>query len=184
MLTINSLFTINLIVHYSLLIITVWSIVMPKKRIWPPPSSKSWQYYVYWGLFYIGIGLDVLMLFLSWNTWLIPAEIRYYIGLPLSLVGSLFSIWAIATLGIKNTYGLKEGFVAIKPYKITRNPQYVGDIVLLFGLILWSNSLLLTIIFLLTILIFILMPFSEELWLEEKYGEQYLAYKQKHSRFL
>jgi protein-S-isoprenylcysteine O-methyltransferase Ste14 len=29
-----------------------------------------------------------------------------------------------------------------------------------------------------------MMPFSEEIWLEEKYGNQYLEYKNKTSRFL
>jgi len=87
-------------------------------------------------------------------------------------------------LGIKNTTGLHSGFVEKMPYKISRNPMYVGDIVLLSGLILFVNSLQSSILGLLAIIIFIIMPIPEEQWLEEKYGEEYLLYKNRTSRFL
>jgi protein-S-isoprenylcysteine O-methyltransferase Ste14 len=139
---------------------------------------------IYWGLFYIGVIIDIYLIFTDWNTWTIPFEIRFYIGIPLIFIGSAFLIWSIYILGIKNTTGLKDGFIVKMPYDITRNPQYLSDIILLIGLILFVNSLIVSVVFLLTIILFFIMPIPEEIWLEEQYGKEYLDYKYKTSRFL
>ncbi len=180
----NTIFYLNLSIHYIIFGLIVWSIFFSSKRIWPPPSKQSWQYKIYWGLFYLGVVLDIVLIFQEFNIWIVPDKIRYFIGVPLILIGTFVVSFAIFTLGIKNTYGLENGFIDKSPYKYTRNPQYLGDIILLVGLILFVNSLNLTILFLLTIIVFILMPFSEEIWLEEKYGNQYIEYKNKTSRFI
>ena len=180
----NAIFYLNLSVHYIIFGLVLWSIFFSSKRIWPPPSKQSWQYKIYWYLFYIGILLDVILTFQEFNIWIIPNEIRYFIGIPLVLIGTSILGFGIYILGIKNTYGLKNGFIDKTPYKFTRNPQYLGDIILIIGLILFINSLNLTVLFLLTIIIFIIMPFSEEIWLEEKYGNEYIKYKNKTSRFI
>ena len=39
-----------------------------------------------------------------------------------------------------NTSGLKSGFVSSGPYRFTRNPQYVGDIILFVGVSITANS--------------------------------------------
>ena len=180
----NIIFYLNLLVHYIIFGLVLWSILFSSKRIWPPPSKQSWQYKIYWYLFYIGVVLDIVLVVQEFNIWIVPNEIRYLIGIPLILIGGFIVSYGIYTLGIKNTYGLENGFADKSPYKYTRNPQYLGDIILIIGLILFVNSLNLTVLFLLTIIIFIIMPFSEEIWLEEKYGNQYVEYKNKTSRFI
>ena len=180
----NNIFYLNLLIHYIILGLTIWSIFFPTKRIWPPPSKKSWQYHLYWNLFYAGILLDIVLIIKDFNIWIIPNQIRFFIGIPLILIGGFIVCFGIYSLGLKNTYGLQDGFTDKSPYKYTRNPQYLGDVILLIGLILFVNSLNLTVLFILTIIIFLMMPFSEEIWLEEKYGNQYLEYKNKTSRFL
>jgi protein-S-isoprenylcysteine O-methyltransferase Ste14 len=180
----NTIFYINLSIHYIVLGLVLWSIFFPSKRIWPPPSKQSWQYKVYWYLFYIGVILDVILIILEFNSWIIPDKIRYFIAIPLILIGTSIVSFGIYTLGIKNTYGLENGFIDKALYKYTRNPQYLGDIILILGLILFVNSLNLTVLFLLAIIIFIIMPFSEEIWLEEKYGNNYIKYKSKTPRFI
>jgi protein-S-isoprenylcysteine O-methyltransferase Ste14 len=180
----NAIFYLNIVVHYIIFILILWSIFFSSKRIWPPPSKKSWQYKIYWYLFYIGTILDIVLVIQEFNIWVVPNEIRYFIGIPLILVGAFIVSFSIYTLGIKNTYGLENGFRDKTPYKYTRNPQYVGDIILIIGLILFINSLNLTVLFILTIIIFLIMPFSEESWLEEKYKNQYIEYKNKTSRFI
>jgi protein-S-isoprenylcysteine O-methyltransferase Ste14 len=69
------------------------------------------------------------------------------------------------------------------PYFYTRNPQYLGDIILLIGLILFCNSLFLLIIFAIYIFTFLIMTFSEEKWLEKNYWSKYIEYKNKTTRF-
>jgi protein-S-isoprenylcysteine O-methyltransferase Ste14 len=180
----NIIFYLNLLVHYTVLGLVLWSIFFPSTRIWPPLSKHSWHYKIYWYLFYSGVILDIVLMVQKYNIWIIPNEIRYFIGVPLIVIGTYIVSYGIYTLGIKNTYGLEDGFTDKIPYKYTRNPQYLGDIVLLIGLILFINSLSLTVLFILEIIIFLIMPFSEEIWLEEKYGNQYIEYKNKTSRFI
>jgi protein-S-isoprenylcysteine O-methyltransferase Ste14 len=178
------MFYINLIIHYTIFGLVVWSILFSSKRVWPPPSQKSWQYKIYWYLFYLAIIFDTILTMYEFNNWLIPTEIRYFIAIPLILIGTFIVSYGIYTLGIKNTYGLENGFTTKSPYKYTRNPQYLGDIILSLGLILFINSLHITILLVLTIIIFTIMPLAEEIWLEEKYGKEYIEYKNKTSRFI
>ena len=178
------IFIFNLVTHYILLGMVVFSILQPKHRIWPPIKKNSWQYKSYWGLFYGSVFLDFVIFLQSFDSWVIASVFQYGLGIIMISIGGFILLKAIATLGIKNTYGLKDKFVEEGIYKFSRNPQYVGDIVLLFGLILFCNSLELTLFFSLEILMFLLMPFSEEIWLEEVYGKKYLIYKEKTTRFI
>ena len=179
-----SIFIADVIANYCMLFGVIWSIVKPEQRIWPPPKKWSWQYTTTWVIFYIAIILNVLLLFLDWNTWIIPNEIRFFIGIPIILIGTLFVSWGILTLGIKNTYGLKDGFILSGPYRYTRNPQYLGDIILFMGISILSNSMYVTIVHILLSLVFIFASFTEEAWLENQYGEEYNKYKSNTERFI
>ena len=177
------LFYIALITGYLYILLLVWSILAPRHRIWPP-GAVSWKLYLSWTVFYLVVGLAVALMILDWNTWSIPPEIRFGIGVPLAALGLGLVSWGIRTLGLKNTHGVRDRFILDGPYRFTRNPQYLGDIILLAGIILIVNSVLLAVVNLLIILSFILMPLSEEPWLEEQYGEEYLQYKSRTPRFL
>ena len=181
---IEKLFQVNLIVHYLMLGGTVFSIIQPTSRIWPPPKQQSWQFYGTWILFYSGAVLTTVLALFTWNTWVVSSEIRFLIGVPLALLGGAFVSWGIFSLGIKNTHGTANGFVEHGAYQFTRNPQYLGDIVLFIGLLMVVNSLYVTILLLLQAIIFVITPFSEELWLKEQYGNKYTEYKNRTSRFL
>ena len=179
-----SLFLTNVLAHYILLLGVGWSILFPKKRLWPPPQKRSWQYLLTWVLFYLIFAIHIALIFLDWDNWIFKSHTRLFLGVPLVMIGSGFVSWGMFTLGIKNTSGLKDGFVNIGPYRYTRNPQYVGDAILFAGMILVSNSLYVAVTHLLTILVFLLTPLTEERWLENQYGEDYLEYKRATPRFL
>ena len=87
------------------------------------------------------------------------------------------------TLGLKNTLGLRDKFVVSGIYCFTRNPQYLGDIFFLLGIALVANSLYVFVVHLLAMLVFLFTPFSEELWLENQYGNPYKDYKKSTARF-
>ena len=178
------IFFSDVTIHLILLVGVVWSLVFPEKRIWPPPKKGSLQYSATWLLFYIVVVLNILLVVMDWNSWVIPGEIRFIIGIPVTLVGVLFVAWGINCLGIKNTYGLKDGFISSGPYRFTRNPQYLGDTILFIGISLITNSLYVLVVHLLMILVFVIAPLIEEVWLEEQYGEIYSDYKRNTSRFL
>jgi protein-S-isoprenylcysteine O-methyltransferase Ste14 len=180
----NWIFIIDVAINYVLLFGALWSIAYPNKRVWPPPRKWSWQYIITWALFYAAFGLNAALVILDWNTWMIPDEIRLFLGIPVMLVGALLVTWGIFTLGVKNTYGLKDGFISDGPYMFTRNPQYLGDIILFVGIGLIANSLAVLIVHLLMSLVFLITPISEEVWLEKQYGDDYLTYKKSTARFL
>jgi len=178
------LFFSDLIVHYGLLVGIVWSVAFPGKRIWPPPKKRSWQHRLTWTLFYLAFILNAALIFVDWNSWFFTDNARFTLGVPLAIIGALLVSWGITTLGGKNTSGLKDGFVSQGPYRFTRNPQYFGDMLLFAGIILISNSSYVLVTHMLLILVFALTPLSEEIWLEEMYGDEYKEYKKNTTRFL
>ena len=178
------LFVADIAVHYLLLSAMVWSVAFPGKRIWPPPQKPSWQYILIWTLFYLALALNVSILVLDWNTWIISKPVRFFVGIPVIIIGSLLVTWGFATLGIKNTSGTKYEFITDGPYRYTRNPQYLGDVILFGGIILLSNSLYVAIVHILGGMVFLIAPFAEESWLEQQYGDKYVEYNYKTSRFL
>ncbi len=180
----NVLFTANAVTLVVLLIGAVWSVAFPEKRIWPPPRKHSWQHMLTWACFYLVFIFNAALFVLDWNSWLFESEIRLVLGIPLALIGGLLVSWGVATLGVRNTSGLKAGFVSSGPYRFTRNPQYLGDMILFIGLSVIVNSLYLWITHALMILVFAIAPLAEETWLEDQYGEVYREYKRATSRFL
>ena len=177
-------FYLDVFVLFILLIGISWSVVVPDKRIWPPPGKKSWQYTIAWVLFYMVFGLNFILILFDWNTWRFNDPVRFILGIPLIIIGVLLFSWGIRTLGTINTSGVPDGFILNGPYQFTRNPQYLGDMILFIGLSVISNSVYLWITHILLILVFIITPLAEEKWLEEQYGEKYLEYKGQTTRFL
>ena len=178
------IFFLDVSVLYILLLGAVWSIAFSSKRIWPPPKKQSWQYILTWVCFYLVFLLNALLIVWDWNSWIINDPIRLLIGIPVTIVGALLVTWGISTLGSRNTSGLQDKFVNSGPYCFTRNPQYLGDIIMFVGLSIIANSLFLWITHALLILVFLITPFSEEVWLEKRYGDEYLNYKNTTPRFL
>lgn len=178
------LFVADVLILIVLLIGTVWSVAHPAKRIWPPPGRGSWQYRLTWACFYLVFALNAALLIFDWNSWLFQNNFRLIVGIPLALVGALLVSWGLATLGARNSSGLTGGFVSSGPYRFTRNPQYLGDMILFVGLSVIANSLYLWITHGLLIIVFAVIPLAEEPWLKAQYGEPYIKYKRGSSRFL
>ena len=162
----------------------VWSAAVPARRIWPPPGRRSWQYFLTWAGFCAVCGINLLLLLVHWNSWVFQSPLRFVVGIPLALLGGMLAVWGMVTVGWKNTSGLKGGFVSDGPYRFTRNPQYVGDIVFFIGVGVIANSVFLWIAHLLLALVFVVAPLTEEPWLEEQYGNAYREYRRQVPRFL
>ena len=179
----NDAFLLSMAIHYAYLGVVLWSVIFPSKRVWPPLQEWTWKYIVSWGLFWGAVVADIVMM-LSDESRLLPiGDERYYLGVPLVMIGLLFLGWGVRTLGTKRTSGVAGEFITTGPYKFTRNPQYIGDILLFLGMMVISNSFRAVAGFSLLIVAFLLMPLAEESWLEEEYGEPYRKYKMVTPRF-
>lgn len=162
----------------------ILTILSPKIRVWPPPGVDSWQYRFTWGstiasaigVFVVGI-LDWGSLDLDHWGWKIAGGV-------LIVAGSALALWAIRTLTIRTTLGLTGALTLDGPYRYTRNPQYVGDIMLAMGYVLISNSWMALVTGLLGSAWFVLAPFTEEPWLRERYGAAYERYVAQIPRFI
>jgi protein-S-isoprenylcysteine O-methyltransferase Ste14 len=166
-----------------LLTALVWSIRRPASRIWPPPSRASWQYWFTWILIVLaaaGIaGLGVL----DWGSGPIPFPIRLFGGV-IAATGGLVALAAILRLGSRTTQGLGGSLTTDGIYRYSRNPQYVGDAVMLTGFAIAANSLVTLLAAVLASICLLLTPFAEEPWLRAQHGDEYDAYLSRVPRYL
>lgn len=169
-------------------LLVVLAIVQPEWQLWPPPGSSSWQYRLVWTLYSLLLLGVVTLALLDWETLPLDGVIGHVshvgIGVGLVLAGTGLAVWGIYTLSWHASLGLEEELAKSGPYRFTRNPQYVGDILIAAGLPILSGSVLTAVVSPAVALGFVLLPFAEEPWLEAHYGEAYLRYKDRHPRWL
>jgi len=111
------------------------------------------------------------------------------IGLLVTLLGQMIRMTTIGLVYIQKG-GIKKrinapGLLIEGLFSHSRNPLYVGNVTLMFGMSIISNSLL---------AIFILFPFfvfiyqtiilAEENYLTDKFGTEYIEYSQRVNRWL
>ena len=106
------------------------------------------------------------------------------LGVPLSLGGIGFSLWSITILGPSSTYGNEGPLILRGPYRISRNPQYLGFIVALIGWSIVTSSEATILAALVWIIPLVLVPFAEEPWLLQRHGSEYEEYLRKVPRFV
>jgi protein-S-isoprenylcysteine O-methyltransferase Ste14 len=180
----HTLFFGSLLIELVYLLLFFLTIRKPGFRFWPPPSPRSWQFFTAWilaSLVFVGflfIGL------LDFNSAPLYTWVRFPIGILMHLVAAILGSWAYAAFGLRATIGLGEELVTTGPYQYSRNPQYLGDMLHILGFMVLTNSWMTWIIGALGIMLNILAPFTEEPWLEEKFGDRYLAYMASVPRFL
>jgi protein-S-isoprenylcysteine O-methyltransferase Ste14 len=165
----------------ALLLVTAFSSLL---RVWPVPSPRSWQHYTFWPLFRGGMGLTLLYAIVTAHFPDAAEAPRFALGMIGVTAGFGFAIYGYFDLGIENTYGADSGLVTNGLYCYSRNPQYVASILGFFGTGLAHGGLHALILCGLAMLVYIVMPFTEEPWLERTYGEAYAAYKRSTPRFL
>ena len=160
------------------------SLARPTMRIWPPPGRNSWQYRVVWTLTGLSaVGLAAVGV-LDWNASSWCHEVRIPVGTLLIMGGLALAMWGVRVLGVHSTSGLRDSLVESGPYRFTRTPQYLGDLVLLLGWGILANSIRTWVLCILAMARFTLAPFTEEPWLRKHYGEVCDAYCRRVPRFL
>ena len=149
---------------------------MRQKQILPPTY--------FWGFFLLMIGLHFLFPLMK-----VIVSPYNYLGILLIVIGLWFNVWS------SNFF--KKVKTAIKPFeessylvteglfKYTRHPMYLGMLLALVGLFILLGSI--TPLLAIPIFIWVMTKkfvLIEEKALEEKFGEDYLKYKDKVRRWI
>lgn len=109
------------------------------------------------------------------------------IGTWLSIGGLAIVVLGFIDLGRSVSVGLPREATVLKTggiHRITRNPLYLGGFLACAGSCLYCTHLLNILLCLLTVMIHHRIVLKEEGFLEERFGRQWLEYKQKVPRYL
>lgn len=178
------LFVTAILLELVYLLMFVLTIKLPKFRFWPPPSPRSWQFFSAWLMAGIVVVNGAILGLLNFDSAFLPSlSIRMPIALVFFILGSVIGTWSYIVFGLRATLGLGDKLIVKGPYRYTRNPQYIGDSMNAVGYMLLTNSWMVWVIGILGILLNVLAPYTEEPWLERRYGESYLKYKENVPRF-
>ena len=179
-----AIFALTVLLEFLLGGTLILTLLYPKHRIWPPPKKNSWQYWYIHTLTETSIFFVLILGVLDWNTSFLTHESRFVFASLLITVGGTTYLWALRTLGIKTSLGLKGRLTTHGPYKYSRNPQYVGAILFFAGFIVAFNSIYAYITGTIGIALFILAPFVEEPSLQKRYNKKYDKYCREIPRFI
>jgi protein-S-isoprenylcysteine O-methyltransferase Ste14 len=178
------LFVVLLLADFLLIFGVVFSIFFPRWRIWPPPRKFSLQFWLSWIVSTIGMLGTPLLGVLDFNSLGGWNWIYFLLGCLAVAIGGFVGVWGVATLSEYQSLGLKGKVITDGPYRYTRNPQYLGFILLYAGIILMTFSFMALVTGAIIIATFVILPFSEEPWLLQEYGKPYEYYCKKVPRFI
>ena len=109
-------------------------------------------------------------------------------GLVLQITSLALGVWGILTMRIGNFNIQPEvkstSLVTKGPYKWIRNPMYTAVILFYLPIVILNFNWMNAIVFILLIGVLLMKIKSEELFLEELFGEDYLIYKRKTKRII
>ncbi len=183
--TVNfALFVFALVLQFMLGGGLIVSLLYPRHRVWPPPGKGSWQYWYTHFLTESSIFCFLVLGFLDWNTSFLTHWLRFVFASIFMVVGAVIFLWALRTLTIETSLGLKGKLITEGPYRYSRNPQYAGAVLFFSGTMLLFNSSYAFATGIIGNIWFLLAPFVEEPWLLERFKEKYDAYCTKVPRFI
>lgn len=144
-------------------------------------------------LFQAGLAFIGFMLIFNFNNWFVsgwlitritPREVPYVLGGgTLTIAGILFSLWARAILGTNWSAAvtIKENHTLVRrgPYQIVRHPIYTGFLLGLLGTSFVYGFARCFIGVLVVGLAFWLKSQTEEQFMVQQFGQQYLEYRRQ-----
>ncbi len=115
------------------------------------------------------------------------------VGILFIPVGMLLVIWAnyallhIGKIGLRDREPMKRpsNLVLVGPYRFTRNPIYLGCLLMLLGLVIvWSSVVTAFLLILVYIVFRYVFIKREETILEEEFGDEYRDFKKRVRRWV
>jgi len=116
-----------------------------------------------------------------------------FIGIVLIPIGLLLIIWAnysllhIGRISLRNREPMQRpsNLILVGPYRFTRNPIYLGALLMLLGLVIvWSSVFTAFLMILVYIIFRYIFIKREEIILEEEFGDEYRDFKKRVRRWL
>ena len=179
------LFWTTLALELIYLALFILTIKLPRFRFWPPPKPRSWQFFAAWLIASVVVVNTFFLGLVDFDSFIFPhLKQRLPIVIGFVVLGSAIGGWAWSAFRLKNTIGVADKLVTRGPYQYSRNPQYIADSLDAIGYMIFTNSWMVGVIGCLGILLNLLAPYTEEPWLEERYGEEYRRYKHRVPRFI
>lgn len=177
-------FAFSLVAALGILFSSIVAFFRPEYRLWPPPNKKSWQKILFISLFRAMLYSLLLLTYLQIKTSFPVFTIFQLIGFFLVCAGFGLAFMSTYGLGWAKAFGEKGGLETSGFFSFSRNPIYVVSWVGMIGWALLASSWHISLILFIWALFYVLAVFLEERWLEKVYGEEYLLYKSKTSRFI
>lgn len=132
----------------------------------------------------LGLVLGGILQFIFPRTIFQLDRILFALGLPLIGLGIGLAAWAVHEAGATDVEA-PDTLITGGPYTYSRNPMYVGWILIYLGVVVVVNSLWMFVLFSLVFVTthFVDIP-KEERYLTEQFGEEYLDYQSRVRRYL
>lgn len=141
------------------------------------------------------VGVPALMWWVSGRqlAWM-PSLPWMVVAILLMVVGIVFSVWSIVYMrrvGEGNPFDAYNHEVAPRtkhmmtggPYRYVRNPMLVGVYIYDIGILIWLWSGWPLVVFAAEVVLLSLQVMAEEKRLETDFGDEYLEYKRRVSRY-
>lgn len=186
-----TLFATILLGAVALVLLLLLSIAVPRLRVWPLPdeSGSAWRLRRganrLCGMMASALSAGVLLLAIVERQTL---PISFFglsaVGAAVFLVGGVLGLVGYFHLGPALSHDQGGPLVSAGPYRISRNPQYVGAVMVLVGFSSALGSSQALFAALACSAWFLLAPFAEESWLREKFGPSYDTYVASAPRYL
>ena len=158
------------------------------ERMTPPPIRLMVPV-----IFIIFSTVSIVIIFLLSLPWILPISFLWSVGIGVVFLAVGFPIMAITirSLSAHRAFGdeiyrseEESKLVTTGPYAYTRNPLYLSSTILFIG---WTLLLRLTFLLIVTTLflpLFVRAAKWEEEELTDRFGEEYLSYKERVPFFL
>jgi len=114
------------------------------------------------------------------------SQTTQWIGIALYALGLFIVILGFFGLGSSVSVGLPEEQTVLKTggiYQISRNPMYLGGFLMCLGSCFYSIHIINYILFAITVAVHHSIVLKEEVFLEKRFGNNWVEYKKKVRRY-
>ena len=136
----QALFLFGVFLCFTTVLSLIWSIVFPKWRLWPPRRYNIILSLLMWTKTFLIYGIILVFGVVEWGEIDVYAILRFGLGGALFLIGNVIVWREVFRFGYDQTSGRQGKLIISGFYKYSRNPQYVGDIMLLTGWAIISSA--------------------------------------------